>query len=137
MDNTLCIVSPQYTLYRTVSRADATMCSMATTLNERLRDARIRAGYETAGDFAKAMGIQEGTYRHHENGTGGRSVPLAAVKRYAAKLGADLNWLLNGDGHPPAESDASKRLEAIKARLTPTQMEAVADMLEKMFPPEK
>ena len=36
--------------------------------SERLRDARKRAGYETATDAAKAFGWPPSTYLGHENG---------------------------------------------------------------------
>ncbi|HZF44728.1 MAG TPA: helix-turn-helix transcriptional regulator [Sphingomonadaceae bacterium] len=103
---------------------------MGTTLNERLRQARINAGFEKASDFAKAVGVQEGTYRHHENGTGGRSVPLSAAKKYAAKLGIDLNWLLNGDGPDAAPLTAEDRelLARFKA-LPPAKRKSFLDIL--------
>lgn len=135
MDNTLCIAAAQYTLYRTRAQARATMCSMGTTLNERLRQARINAGFEKAGDFAKAVGVQEGTYRHHENGTGGRGVPLSAAKKYAKKLGVDLNWLLNGEDVPapiePLSAEDQELLARFK-RLPATKRRSFLDILPEL-----
>ena len=64
----------------------------------RLRSARIRAGYETAAEFAREFeGIEEGTYQSHENGT--RALSIDAAKRYAAAFGEDVTWqwLMFGD----------------------------------------
>lgn len=136
-NNTFCIVKAQYTLYRTATRRHATMCSMGKTLNERLRQARINAGYEKAGDFAKAVGVQEGTYRHHENGTGGRSVPLSAAKKYAAKLGIDLNWLLNGDEPVAAPLTAEEQQLLARFRiLHPTKRKSLLDILPELPEPQ-
>ncbi|RVL19868.1 helix-turn-helix transcriptional regulator, partial [Sinorhizobium meliloti] len=35
---------------------------------ERLREARVKAGYRFASDAANALGIVASTYRAHENG---------------------------------------------------------------------
>ncbi len=62
---------------------------------ERLKIARERAGYATAADAARAMGIKEVSYYHHENGTNGLSRSGA---RYAAFFRVSLDWLLTGRG---------------------------------------
>lgn len=69
---------------------------MTTSPHDRLRQARANAGFKSAAEFAAAAGVQEGTYRHHENGI--RGFPAAAARRYAAKLGVTANWILFGDG---------------------------------------
>lgn len=66
------------------------------TAAARLRQARLRAGYAKAVDFARAADINEVTYRAHEGGQ--RGIPLAAAKLYADRLGCAVDWLLTGEG---------------------------------------
>lgn len=61
---------------------------------DRLRRAREAAGYQTAKEFSDALGIAEGTYRHHDNGN--RGFKLRSAQKYARKLGVDPYWLLTG-----------------------------------------
>jgi SOS-response transcriptional repressor LexA len=70
----------------------ATICIM--DLHERLRRARIEAGYETAAKAAKAFGWKSPAYTHHENGTRGVSPDLA--KEYARAFRKPVEWLLYG-----------------------------------------
>lgn len=76
------------------------------TQAERLREARISAGFRHATDFAKAYGLSETTYRSHENGT--RNIPIHTAKNYAALLGCDYMWLFDGAGTQPAEPEMEK-----------------------------
>lgn len=63
---------------------------------KRLRDAAKGAGYESAADFARALGEKnESTVRSHFNGA--RNFSAETAKRYAAKIGMDWRWLLFGD----------------------------------------
>lgn len=39
------------------------------TFGRTLRQARETAGYETAADFARIIGLEENRYRHYERGT--------------------------------------------------------------------
>lgn len=75
------------------------------TTNERLRQARIEAGFQTAKAAVDAFGWQEGAYRNHENGTQGRKVPLEAAKKYAAAFKVRLEWLLQGTGNKRASGN--------------------------------
>lgn len=77
-----------------------------TDIANRLKTARIRAGYKTAREAAVALGIRYSTYAGHENG--GRGLSRAAP-RYAKKFKVSLDWLLRGDGTGPAplEDDAN------------------------------
>jgi hypothetical protein len=63
--------------------------------HERLREARIAAGYETAAAAATAMGIRVPTYTHHENG---RNSLSRSGPRYASFFRVSLEWLLTGKG---------------------------------------
>lgn len=63
---------------------------------ERLKSARIEAGYESAAAAARAMGTPAPTYSGHENGT--TDMPRKAAIRYARFYGVSLDWLLTGSG---------------------------------------
>ncbi len=44
------------------------------------------------------MGVEDGTYRHHENGT--RNFAMPAARKYAKQFEVDVTWLLTGQGQP-------------------------------------
>lgn len=62
--------------------------------SERLRDARVRAGYSSAKAAAEAMGVSVPTYIQHENG--GRGISATRAERYAKFFGTTPEWLLYG-----------------------------------------
>lgn len=64
--------------------------------NERLRRARIEAGYSTAADAARAFGWNLNTYIANENGYAPFS--KAASVRYARAFRVELDWLVTGSG---------------------------------------
>lgn len=86
--------------------------------NERLRRARIEAGYKTAADAARALGISGATYNQHENDTRGLGgIPRKAAERYAEKFKVSLDWLLTGRGgeaafHEPSEDELAEMLKS-------------------------
>lgn len=75
------------------------------TSHARLRSARVKAGYQTMAAFARAVGVEEPTYRMHEKGERGYA---DRARDYAAKLGVSYIWLLHGDVayDDPAEARA-------------------------------
>lgn len=64
------------------------------TMNERLRDARIAAGFQSASSAAKSHGWSVSTYIAHENGQNDYSPEKAEVYAKAFKTSAE--WLLFG-----------------------------------------
>lgn len=67
---------------------------------DRLRALRIRKGYETAADAAKAFGWNEHTYKSHENGI--RGIRMDAARKYAAAYGSTAGHILGvGNGAEP------------------------------------
>lgn len=66
------------------------------TAAERLKAARLKAGYETAKAAAEAMGATVSTYIQHENGS--RGYPARTAARYAKFFRAAPEWLLYGRG---------------------------------------
>ena len=59
---------------------------------DRLREARIKAGFDSAAEAARAFGWEIPAYRHHENGT--RTFDVEAAKRYARAFRVNPGWLL-------------------------------------------
>ncbi|TNF19167.1 MAG: XRE family transcriptional regulator [Rhodobacteraceae bacterium] len=70
--------------------------------HERLRQARINAGFATVADAAKAFGWKYPTYAGHENGH--RGMKTHDVKKYADAFKVTEVWLLTGK----SESDSPK-----------------------------
>lgn len=75
---------------------------MNRTPAERLKELRIKRGFSTAREAARAFGWVEVTYRSHENGT--REMPYPVAKRYAAAFGSTPQFILgesaNGASSP-------------------------------------
>lgn len=69
-------------------------CSLKMTICERLKRARIAAGFPTAKEFAQKKGLKISTYNLHEAGT--RSMSFEIIECYANLLNIHINWLLTG-----------------------------------------
>lgn len=69
---------------------------------ERLRWARLRAGYERGKDAAVSLNIKPGTYRTYEVGKadGGRAPTLSELQRMARKFKVSWVWVATGQGAP-------------------------------------
>lgn len=76
---------------------------------ERLKAARIRSGYRSAAEAARANGWAVPTYCGHENG--GRNFDADWAKKYGAAFTTDPAWLLLGN-----ESGARGAQEMAPAR---------------------
>lgn len=74
------------------------------TAADRLREARERAGFASASDAARALGVNYSTYAGHENGSRGLKSDQAEL--YARKFKVTLDWLLTGRGETPAKLPA-------------------------------
>lgn len=72
----------------------------AMEVHERLKQARIRAGFESGRAAATALGLHPATYSSHENGS--RGVPNDSLKRYSRRFNVRFEWLLTGDGEEAA-----------------------------------
>jgi hypothetical protein len=79
--------------------------------SERLRIARLRAGYETGKDAAEALGFAISTYLGHENGSRGISAKKAEI--YARKYKVREQWLLYGVGPGPGSEQNGDTAEII------------------------
>ncbi|WP_157218697.1 helix-turn-helix domain-containing protein [Flavisphingomonas formosensis] len=60
---------------------------------ERLRQARIEAGFKSASAAARKFGWGDATYRHHENGT--RAYGIDQAQMYGEAFGVSPIWLLD------------------------------------------
>lgn len=82
---------------------------------DRLKQARLAAGYETPSDAARALknkGINKNTLISHENGN--RAISRKAAEKYAKAFGVRAGWLLYGE----AENEAPlNRLREVLARV--------------------
>lgn len=73
------------------------------SFHERLKEARINAGYSSAREAAETFGWNYSTYASHENGV--RGVRTEQVLVYARAFRTDVTWLLGtrikeGSGDP-------------------------------------
>ena len=62
--------------------------------SERLKAARVAAGFASAGEAAERLGIPYPTYSAHENGS--RGYRAGAAERYARAFGTTAEYLLFG-----------------------------------------
>jgi len=79
---------------------------MTDEMTDRLRKARIAAGYDSASAAARAYGWNGPAYTHHENGT--RGITVEAAKRYARAFRVNPGWLLALDKVEVAPAEASR-----------------------------
>ncbi len=87
---------------------------------ERLRIARLRAGFTTGKEAAEAMGFAVSTYLAHENGS--RGFPAGKASTYARKFKVPEVWLLYGTGPAPGakgEGDETAEIIDIVQHLPP------------------
>jgi hypothetical protein len=79
---------------------------------ERLRWARVRAGFERGKDAAISLNIKPGTYRTYEVGKadGGRAPSLSEMQRIARKFKVSWIWVLTGEGSPDEGVVTNERL---------------------------
>lgn len=75
-------------------------------LSDRLRRARLDAGFKSAADAAEAFGWHVVTYRAHENG--GRGVRIETLERYAAAFRVSPQWLITGKADKSATGRSVK-----------------------------
>lgn len=81
---------------------------------DRLKKARIDAGFSSAREAALAMDMKYETYNQHENGT--RGFPASRAEVYARRFRVAAEWLLYGKGDAastdpvPTEADLEKMI---------------------------
>lgn len=108
-------------------------------VGERLARARVNAGFRSQAAFARALGINEVTYRTYEYGT--RGIPFDIAEKAAKALNVSVLWLLTGKGEkddpPPRDANVefeiallTKLLGAVLQRLDvdPVKAEIAAEI---------
>ena len=103
--------------------------SLRAEASERLRSARKRAGYKTATEFAKAIGVSAVTYRAQERGARGLTSEFA--KLYSEHLSVSLDWLISGNPEGAPEFDQSDRPIVPNARSTEVPWMSVIEIEER------
>lgn len=78
---------------------------------ERLRIARLRAGFATGKEAAESLGIPVATYLGHENGSRGISAKRAEV--YSRRFKVPEQWLLYGVGPGPGTEAQGQTAEIV------------------------
>lgn len=96
------------------------------TPGERLREARLAAGYATAKAAATARGWSTTTYCQHESGT--RRLTWDRATIYGTAFGEAPEWLIGGA--PATLSESQRRALAALDRYPEADREAVIRMLE-------
>jgi phage repressor protein C with HTH and peptisase S24 domain len=95
------------------------------TRGERLREARIAAGYGSASAAATALNVRRSTYNAHERAgePGGRDYGPEDADRYGRKFSVSDAWLLTGKKLVPHEAAKTTKtvpmLIVIKAEFDP------------------
>lgn len=72
---------------------------------DRLRQLRIKKGFETTADAAAAFGWNPNTYKSHENGERGIKLPVA--RQYASAFGSSASYILTGERAAPTISEVT------------------------------
>jgi len=126
---------------------DVTLCHMAGKWEdladgwERLRWARIQAGFERAKDAADSVGVKPVTYRSYERPEEqqGRKPPLPLLRQFAKRYRVSWVWLATGLGAPDSDDNAEghplltsiqERVEAIPADKRDDAIRAALSVLE-------
>lgn len=110
------------------------VAAMTSDLHERLREARILAGFESGAEAARALGMSYATYAGHENGT--RGLKPDKARAIADKFKVSFEWLLTGRGvarpanapaHAPAHAPATGRAANVTQFPGPRALQPEAD----------
>lgn len=106
---------------------------MKEEFRDRLKQARQRAGYETATAGALALGMKQPTYLGYENGD--RKPGRKSAERIALGFRVSLDWLLTGKGPPSPAPNAGDpdwvSLHGIPDEDAKTHVRGVIDLLKR------
>ncbi|GAA5664948.1 hypothetical protein Brsp07_03447 [Brucella sp. NBRC 14130] len=84
---------------------------------DRLKEARIKAGFETPSDAARVLKeINKNTLISNENGN--RPISRKAAEKYGELFGVDPGWILFGEGGSPEDKiSGATQIEAMLRRI--------------------
>ena len=94
-------------------------------MNERLRNARLAAGFVSATDAIEYCNWKGSTYRAHENGQNNFNVEYAT--RYGKAYGVSASWLLLGEG---SEEGAVAKRQPSKNRMKGCTLKNCPDRIQ-------
>lgn len=103
---------------------------------ERLRWARLRAGFERLKDAADSLNIKPGTYRTYEyepGAQGGRNPDLTELQRICRKYKVSWVWVATGQGSPDAGVQADERLAAVSDKVQQLPEDKQEDAIAAMM----
>ena len=104
-------------------------------MNERLRNARIAAGFASATDAINYCHWRGRTYRAHENGQNNFDPNTAA--EYAKAYGVSTAWLLLGEDQSVAHLNKKRPPSKIHRHDCIEQIHELSALLRKMGPNDK
>lgn len=104
-----------------------------TNRNERLKEAREKAGFTSASDAARAMDMPIATYVQHENGR--RGFPVDRAPQYARRFKVSEEWLLYGKGGDKADRAPGIMME-VRLPSEPALTSMFVGMLHTVGQPE-
>jgi len=95
--------------------------AIAASMSQRLKLARVFAGYRTASDALRRFGWKGSTYRAHENGQNNYDAEIARI--YGLAYGVGAAWLLTGEGemHRPAGMTAGTGAFRVNEAFSPRE----------------
>ena len=96
-------------------------------MHERLKQARIAAGFTKAIDAIRAYDWNKNTYSSNENGN--RAFGRQAAEKYAIAFGISLEWLLTGRGDMKPVANSAEIID-IWARIPERDKATALRMLE-------
>lgn len=101
-------------------------------MNERLRNARIAAGFTSASDAIEYHKWRGSTYRAHENGQNNFNAEYAMY--YGKAYGVSASWLLLGEGGGEAviakKDKPTNSMKGCSLKTCPERIQALALLLK-------
>lgn len=77
--------------------------------SDRLRQIRLKKGFDSPSEAARAFGWNEHTYKSHENGI--RGIRIDAARKYAAAFGSTAAFILTGTNGGEPEPSVNQVIE--------------------------
>lgn len=112
---------------RTHSYLRAPSFRVMSDMADRIRRARIAAGFDTATEAAERLGMKPHAYRHYESGY--RTPPTSRLADMARAFRVDMDWLVSGKG---GQSDASAEIVDIWDRISEQDKPAALQVLKSL-----
>ncbi|RWO22844.1 helix-turn-helix transcriptional regulator [Mesorhizobium sp.] len=101
---------------------------MSDPIAQRLKEARINAGFKSVADAAKSLSVPYQTYAAHENGN--RTFDNESAAKYARRYKVSLDWLLTGRGERKADLSLPERLKQKMADLSQADIDESFELFE-------